>query len=340
MLFILIGGTAEVGRSSRGYFTSQGFEVIKKKNCLLEGILTSVEVRNLATKQEVKACDFTYESGGFLVGFDKAQIVDACSGKKDCLLTMSADSLDFVWEIKYAYGDYVTVLGMYIDEAQLKRIIRENRSYSDRERKVRLGIGRVVHKKLLENREMFDEIIIYSAEDSVFNLEALHKQYECAIQRARKREREQNNRRFVELPYSGSESYIFISYAHKDRDRVYPILHLLQRNHCRVWYDRGIKGGENWRKLIDSKIESPSCAQIFLFISENSVASENVQNEIAWARQCGKQIVAIRLDDARLPFTDETYLEPVNQLYAGDEEYTTRILEAVNDSVRAHADQF
>ena len=44
-------------------------------------------------------------------------------------------------------------------------------------------------------------------------------------------------------PYEGKEPYIFISYAHKDSDRVFPILEELDRRGYRVWYDDGIAPG-------------------------------------------------------------------------------------------------
>ena len=41
--------------------------------------------------------------------------------------------------------------------------------------------------------------------------------------------------------YNGNEPYIFISYAHKDSDKVLPIIRELQSRGYRVWYDAGIE---------------------------------------------------------------------------------------------------
>ena len=43
--------------------------------------------------------------------------------------------------------------------------------------------------------------------------------------------------------YEGGEPYIFISYAHKDTDRVMPILKALAAKGFRIWYDAGIEAG-------------------------------------------------------------------------------------------------
>lgn len=43
--------------------------------------------------------------------------------------------------------------------------------------------------------------------------------------------------------YKGSDPYIFISYSHKDIDRVFPIIRMLQDDSYRVWYDDGVDPG-------------------------------------------------------------------------------------------------
>lgn len=47
------------------------------------------------------------------------------------------------------------------------------------------------------------------------------------------------------MPYSGEDEYVFVSHSHTDRDEVFPVLAKLQRAGFRIWYDEGIKGGEN-----------------------------------------------------------------------------------------------
>lgn len=47
--------------------------------------------------------------------------------------------------------------------------------------------------------------------------------------------------------YAGSEPYAFISYSHRDTERVMAFLSHLRQQHCRFWYDCGIDPGvESW----------------------------------------------------------------------------------------------
>ena len=43
------------------------------------------------------------------------------------------------------------------------------------------------------------------------------------------------------IAYEGNENYIFVSYAHKDSDRVIPIIEELDAAGFRIWYDSGIE---------------------------------------------------------------------------------------------------
>ena len=40
--------------------------------------------------------------------------------------------------------------------------------------------------------------------------------------------------------YNGVEPYIFVSYSHKNCDRVWPVIDRLEKDGYRVWYDYGI----------------------------------------------------------------------------------------------------
>ena len=55
--------------------------------------------------------------------------------------------------------------------------------------------------------------------------------------------------------YEGTENYIFISYAHKDSDRVMPILEELRDEGYRIWYDDGIAPGSEWPENIAQHLD-------------------------------------------------------------------------------------
>ena len=49
--------------------------------------------------------------------------------------------------------------------------------------------------------------------------------------------------------YEGHEPYIFVSYPHKDSDRIRPLIQGLQERGFRVWYDSGIEVGSEFSSI-------------------------------------------------------------------------------------------
>ena len=63
--------------------------------------------------------------------------------------------------------------------------------------------------------------------------------------------------------YEGAEPYCFVSYAHINSDRVYPIVEQLMQRGIRLWYDDGIEAGSDFREFIAEKIRDSW--QVLLF---------------------------------------------------------------------------
>ena len=336
MLYILFGSTAEMGQRCRDYFRDHGLPRIEKLNYVPRkaGLTTLFGSRTKATKKQVEACDYIYENGGVKVGFNKAQILDAVSGRCNCLLTLSTSTFDFIRDIKAAYGDYVTVIGTYIDPLQLEKMYKANRSVSRKERSLRMEIGESIKRILLENRALFDEIILYGGEDSAFDLDSLDSQLELIVHKAEQRQRRMNDVTYVDLPYKGPKPYVFICYAHDDRNRVLPVLRLLQLVRCRVWYDDGIKGGDNWRVTLSDKIRNPNCKGVVLFSSQKAVSSHFVSEEVDIALECNRRIITVRLDDAIFNYKTETHLQTYQNLFYTDQRFDEKLIEAVGDDVK------
>ena len=78
--------------------------------------------------------------------------------------------------------------------------------------------------------------------------------------------------------YRGDESYLFISYSHRDSERVIPLLESWNHAGRRIWYDEGIQAGEEWPEEIAQALQR--CARVLVFISPHSVESIHVRNEI------------------------------------------------------------
>lgn len=86
----------------------------------------------------------------------------------------------------------------------------------------------------------------------------------------------------IQPAYQGNEPYIFISYAHKDKDLVYPFIEELQKQY-NVWYDEGIRYGKDFSKEI--LLHLKKCYIFIYMITPNSLESQYCQNEIYFANE-------------------------------------------------------
>ena len=101
--------------------------------------------------------------------------------------------------------------------------------------------------------------------------------------------------------YKGNEPYIFVSYAHRDSKRVYAVLKELHQSKYRIWYDEGIDPGNEWREDIAVFLSNSAC--FLLFVSQDALRSNNVQNEIFFAidNKPLDSIVCVYLESAEVP---------------------------------------
>jgi hypothetical protein len=99
--------------------------------------------------------------------------------------------------------------------------------------------------------------------------------------------------------YVGSQPYVFISYSHRDSVQVFPEIHRWASQGYRVWYDEGIDPGNEWPEEIARALLG--CSLFVVFISPRAVASQNVRNEVNFALDHKKPLVAIHLEDTNLP---------------------------------------
>ena len=98
--------------------------------------------------------------------------------------------------------------------------------------------------------------------------------------------------------YNGNDPYVFISYAHKDSDKVIPILNELQKRRIRLWYDSGIEVGTEWPEYIANSLSKAKC--VLAFISENAQASPNCRRELTYSINAGKEVLVVYLEECEL----------------------------------------
>ena len=100
------------------------------------------------------------------------------------------------------------------------------------------------------------------------------------------------------LAYDGEEPYIFVSYAHRDSELVFPIVAALSERGYRVWYDAGIKTGRVWADYIAERLEKSSC--VIPMFSKAFLDSDNCLEEISYALDLKIPVITSYVEDVVL----------------------------------------
>lgn len=112
---------------------------------------------------------------------------------------------------------------------------------------------------------------------------------------------EDTAQRFAYMPgvaYSGTEPFVFVSYCHKDWRQVYPTISSLIDEGYRVWYDDGIQGGDDWRSVIQDRVER--CEVFLPFVTQGYCKSSGCKSEISIADEDRKRIIPLFLEKLTL----------------------------------------
>ena len=102
----------------------------------------------------------------------------------------------------------------------------------------------------------------------------------------------------LSAPFLADEEqpYIFISYSHRDRNMILPIIKKLYESGWRIWYDEGLTIGDKYDETLETHVQN--CSAFLLFATGNSLNSQYCrENEIPWAVRYGKPIVKCILEE-------------------------------------------
>lgn len=113
--------------------------------------------------------------------------------------------------------------------------------------------------------------------------------------------------------YNGSEKYIFVSYSHKDKNLVQPIISALASQGYRVWFDSGIHAGTEWPEVIAGHLER--CSAFIACVSGNSMQSHNCRSELNFAILKGKPFIGVILERVQLTPGMEMQMSTFQSLY-------------------------
>ena len=96
-------------------------------------------------------------------------------------------------------------------------------------------------------------------------------------------------------PYEGRKPYIFVSYSHRDSEKVIGTIRKIHDRHYRLWYDEGIPAGSDWPRNI--AVHMQDCRMVLFFLSRTALASPNCLSEISTAAKQEKTILMVRLEE-------------------------------------------
>lgn len=263
-----------MGLKCRQHLMQSGFQLVEKYNyAVAPNLTTKYGTRNYVSEKEFyENTDslFRYESGGIKIGFNQKQISDAVCDKENSLLTLSTKDISFLSEIKRVYGDKVCLIYAYIDDATLKGIISSLDGITEDEAQVRLDTGRDVKQSYLQFKNIFDHVVIYGGEGSVFDYQNLYRQFDSIIDTNTTTEA-------TKFHYAD----VFISCARSDSAIYLQIQTALNQRGVTVFDDTQLAAGTVWEDAIADAIKNAKI--VVPVITDNSLSSELVREEIWFA---------------------------------------------------------
>lgn len=95
--------------------------------------------------------------------------------------------------------------------------------------------------------------------------------------------------------YEGEKPYIFISYSHADKERVYPVIRFLNQEHFHIWFDSGISAGAEWQEVIAEHLDH--CDVFIAFLTDSFMQSHHCKMEFNFAVTENKKMFCVILED-------------------------------------------
>lgn len=117
--------------------------------------------------------------------------------------------------------------------------------------------------------------------------------------RAISKSRSKDNLDKIYYPDVDVSDYFFVSYSHKDYRAVYRDIIKLRQCGLKFWYDRDMPSNSDWKEVANRYMRPLLCKGVIFYISENSLrdyeTTKATIDEIKYAKEIGKQIIAINL---------------------------------------------
>lgn len=303
----MYGAASELGRKCRDYLQDKGYELVDKYSYAEEQPIFESRFgkRVYLSKDEFYAKTdslFRYNVTNIEVGFNWEQISDAVYNNKNKLLTCASVDVGMLRKIKEVYKEKVQIIYCYVDAVALEGLFVNLLGMTAEEYGSRMAIGLSIKECYSQNVDLFDSVVIYGGEGSVFNYENMFQQLDAVVNEPKKPEDD-----------DGKKYDIFLSVNHKDTvhskenhhaEFIEELIDLLTYRGIRVFYScKDLKPGDVFSKSIKEAI----CrARVFLPIVScdslnNSYFEEELKIAVKAAQNSALIIKPISLDGVVLP---------------------------------------
>ncbi len=112
-----------------------------------------------------------------------------------------------------------------------------------------------------------------------------------------------------------SEDYIFLSYSHRDTDRIQTMIDWLETNY-HVWYDKNLGAAREYNEEIADQIRNSRI--VIAFFSVSYMESPYCRDEIMYARTKGIEILGILIEEVQMSEGMQLRLGRFQMLSFGD----------------------
>lgn len=123
--------------------------------------------------------------------------------------------------------------------------------------------------------------------------------------------------------------YVFISYAHEDRDYVERLAKFLENEGIGVWFDRQLAVGRRFDQELEEKIAN--CGAFILVMTPASDNSDWVHDELERAKESDRDLLPILLDGRRFFGLGRIHCEKVQRGELPGHEFLKRLQHLVGE---------
>jgi hypothetical protein len=128
--------------------------------------------------------------------------------------------------------------------------------------------------------------------------------------------------------------YVFVCYAHDERETVVEQIDWLKGQGFTVWFDEAIEAGSRWSDDLARAVEG--CAAFLYFLSPRSVSSRYCLDEVHFALECGRPIVPVEIAPVTLTPGLKLSIGGTHRLFMhrmGSEEFRQKLARGLKDAM-------